>query len=300
MDRQYPYGSGTVRWISTGWLAEHLDSREFMIVDSQPDIHDYIEEHIPGAVYLDEGALRTSIDGIPGRYVPPAAMQSIIRCLGIERDIPVVVYTGRGAFSGRGDGLAQTMVAYSLARFGHRAVYVLNGGLDAWKAEDRPLTKYFPRVAGSGFTAEVHSEYFIDYDELATIKDSESVILLDTRPTPMYEGQGPWIKPGHIPGAVSLPWQSLMDDRNTTLLKSDDELRHILDTHQVTPDRNIIVYCGTGREATSGFLLLKWYFSYPSVRLYEGSFTEWTVHPGNLTVTGPYPHTPEPAASTYW
>lgn len=300
MEKQYPFGSGTVQWISTGWLAGHLDSREFMIIDAQPDIHDYIEEHIPGAVYLNEGVLRTSIDGIPGRYVPAGAAQGVFRCLGLTRDMPAVVYTGRGAFSRRGDGLAQTMVAYSLARFGHRAVYVLDGGLDAWKAEGYPLTKYFPRIAGSDFPAEVHREYFVEYDEFLTIKDSESVTLLDARPAPMYEGQGPWIKPGHIPGAISLPWQSLMSDRNTALLRSDDELRHILATHEATPDRNIIVYCGTGREATDEFLLLKWYFSYPSVRLYEGSFTEWTAHPENQTVTGSSPRTPEPAASTYW
>ncbi|MHB9155067.1 MAG: sulfurtransferase, partial [Endomicrobiales bacterium] len=204
------------------------------------------------------------------------------------------------AFKGWGDGLEQAMVAYSLARFGHDSLYLLDGGIDKWKAEGRALTKYFPRVPPSDFTPEVRSGYFIGYDEFKQVKDSESVTLIDSRPAALYEGQGPWIKPGHIPGAINLPWTSLMDGRNRALLKTDEELQRILSAHEIGPDKNIIVYCGTGREATNEFLLFKWYLSYPSVRLYEGSFTEWCSYPENPTVTGKYPHLVEAAAVTYW
>ena len=108
------------------------------------------------------------------------------------------------------------------------------------------------------------------------MKDRPDVILLDARPSPVYEGQGPWIKPGHIPGAVSLPWKSLMDDKNKKLLKPDDQIKAILAEKKITPDKNIICSCGTGREATNEFCLFKFYLKYPKVKIYEGSFTEWT------------------------
>jgi len=59
MKRDYPYGTGTVKWVSTDWLYENLKKQEIVILDVQPNIHDYIEEHIPGAIYLNESLLRT-------------------------------------------------------------------------------------------------------------------------------------------------------------------------------------------------------------------------------------------------
>jgi thiosulfate/3-mercaptopyruvate sulfurtransferase len=105
----------------------------------------------------------------------------------------------------------------------------------------------------------------------------------------MYEGQGPWMKPGHIPGAINLPWATLMDDKNKRLLKPDEEIKALLDACGIEPYKTIICSCGTGREATNEFLLFKWYLGYPVVRIYEGSFTEWSSYPENPTVTGKNP-----------
>jgi thiosulfate/3-mercaptopyruvate sulfurtransferase len=289
MTKNYPYGSGTVRWVSTDWLNENLNKHEMIILDVQPNIHDYIEEHIPGATYISEGLLRTTIAGVPARYVPPETIQPVLRYIGLKPKLPVVVYTGTGAAKGWGDGLEQTMMAYSLARFGHDLVYVLDGGLDKWKEEGKPLKKEFPKVNASDFTVRVKSDFYIDYEAFKAMKDREDVIVLDARPAAAYEGQAFWIKPGHIPGAVNVPWASLMDDKNKRLLKPDGEIMAILNAYGVKPDKTIICTCGTGREATNEFILFKWYLNFPSVKIYEGSFTEWTAHPENPTVTGKNP-----------
>jgi thiosulfate/3-mercaptopyruvate sulfurtransferase len=289
MAKAYPHGKGAVKWVSTDWLQTHLEDEGLTILDCQPNIHDYIAEHIPGAVYLPEGLLRLSRGGTPGVFVHPESVQPVLRLLGLRASAPAVVYTGTGPVKGWGDGLEQTMVAYSLARFGHDQVYVLDGGIDKWKEEQRSLTKVFPKVEESDFVAQVRREYFVEYEEFKAIKDREDVLLLDARPPAMYEGQGPWIKPGHIPGAVNLPWASLMDEKNKRLLKPDEEIQAILEAHGATPDRTIVCSCGTGREATNEFVLFKWYLGYPQVKIYEGSFTEWTSYPDNPTVTGSSP-----------
>lgn len=289
MSKKYPFGNGTVRWISTDWLYENMDRQEMTIVDVQPNVHDYIEEHIPGAVYVTEGLLRTSIGGVPARYVPPGCIQPVLRYAGIRSKVPVVVYTGTGAAKGWGDGLEQTMMAYTLARFGHDSIYVLDGGLDKWKEEGKPITKTFPAVEESGFVVQVQTDFYIDYTTFKEIKDRHDVIVLDARPPAAYEGQAFWIKPGHIPGAINLPWASLMDDKNKRLLKPDEELAAIIAAHGVAPEKTVICTCGTGREATNEFILFKWYLNYPKVKIYEGSFTEWTSFPENPTVTGKNP-----------
>jgi thiosulfate/3-mercaptopyruvate sulfurtransferase len=289
MARTYPFGQGIVKLISTDWLYEHLEEKALMILDVQPNIHDYVQEHIPGAIYLNEGLFRTYLVDQPARWVPVESIQPVLRGAGIRADVPVVVYTGVGAFKGWGDGLEQTMSAYTLARVGHDNVYVLDGGLDKWKAEGKPLSKEYPRVKTSDFVARVRREFYVDYEEFKTVKDKPDVILLDARPPDVYEGQGPWRKPGHIPGAVSLPWASLMDDKNKAWLKPDSEVKKILDAHGVTRDKLIITSCGTGREATNEFLLFKFYLGYPRVKNHEGAFTEWVSHPENPTVTGKKP-----------
>ena len=289
MTRKDPYGKGVVMLVSTEWLGHHLSDRGLQVLDIQPNIHDYIKEHIPGAVYMEEGLLRVAQRGTPGKYVPPEAAQAVFRCLGLRPEVPVVVYTGAGAVKGWGDGLEQTMAAYSLARFGHDNVHVLDGGLEKWKAEGRPLSQEFPTVDESGFSAAVRSEYFVDYEEFKAMKDRDDVLVLDARPPEVYEGQGPWRKPGHIPGAVNLPWASLMDEKNRRLLKPEADVRKILEAKGVDPRKTIICSCGTGREATNEMLLLKFYLGHPGVRIYEGSFTEWTSFPDNPTVTGKNP-----------
>ena len=289
MAREYPLGQGRVRLVSTEWLEHNMGAEELQIIDTQPNVHDYIQEHIPGAVYLNQGLFRVPKKGLPAVYAPTEAIQAAFRRIGVEKDVPVVVYTGVGPFKGWGDGLEQTMVAYTLARFGHDKVHVLDGGIDNWKDEGRDVVQEFPKVAESGFKVEPRDEYNIAYDEFRDVKDNDDVVVLDARPPDIYEGQGPWIKPGHIPGAVNVPWKSLMHPDNPKLLKSDEDVRELIDGNGISKDKTIICTCGTGREATNEFILFKWYLGYPNVRLYEGSFTEWSSYPDNPTVTGKSP-----------
>jgi len=288
MDRTYPCGEGTVNWVDTAWLESHLGDKNLAIIDVQPDVHDYFKRHIPGAVYMHEGLLRAPAGTDPAHYLPTDAIRIIFRQVGIRADVPTVVYTGTGAFKGWGDGLEQTMAAYTLQRFGHRNVLVLDGGVDRWVAERRTLSKDFPDVRPSDFEPRVNTDCFIEYDEFREIKDRDDVALLDVRPANFYEGQGPWKKPGHIPGALNLPWQSLMDKTNKRLFKPDQEIRDIVGQLGLDRDKLAISSCGTGREATSVYLILKHYLGFPKVKIYEGSFTEW-VAKDNPTVTGKTP-----------
>lgn len=289
MQRDYPYGGGPVRLVSTDWLAGRLRERKLLIIDCQPNVHDYIVEHIPGAVYLNENHFRYHVKNQPARFVRPEAAEPVLRSVGLKADVPVVVYTGVGAAKGWGDGLEQTMVAYSLTRYGHDRVFVLDGGLDKWKAEGRPLEKDYGTVRPSRFKATVREKYFIEYGEFRKIKDRPGVIVLDARPPDKYEGQSFWMKPGHIPGAVNLPWQDLMDATNKALLRPADEVAALLKGCGIDESKTVVCSCGTGREATNEFLLLRFYLGYPKVKLHEGAFTEWVSYPDNPTVTGKSP-----------
>ena len=287
MTKKYPLGNGAIKWISTDWLTSHLND-DLIIIDTQPNVHDYIKEHIPGARYMNQSLFRVPLKGLPAQYVPEEVVQSLFRRLGIDKEKSVVVYTGVGPHKGWGDGLEQTMVAYTLARFGHKNVYILDGGIDKWNDENKPTNQIYPKVNPSTFTVDVQTDFMVSFDDVRALKDKKDVVLLDARPADIYAGQGPWRKPGHIPGAVNLPWKSLMDDNNPRLLKPDEEINKLIESVGATKGKTIICSCGTGREATNEFNLFKFYLGFPSVKIYEGSFTEWVAN-DQETVTGKSP-----------
>ena len=97
-------------------------------------------------------------------------------------------------------------------------------------------------------------EYFIGYPELSSLKDQSGVVLLDTRPSDAYAGQASWAKPGHIPGAINIPAQVLMDEKNVALIKSPDVLREIFVSQGVHRTKPSSVPAVPGGRRRSYFL----------------------------------------------
>jgi thiosulfate/3-mercaptopyruvate sulfurtransferase len=290
-ERGYP-DSRVVSWISPEWLEAHRNDPGLVILDCRPDANAYFRGHIPGSVHLNEALFRMHVGRVPLRWIPPDAAQMLLSTLGIGGDPPVIVYTACGetaAVPFTGDGLEAAVVAYSLIRFGCRRVMILDGGLGQWKAGGRPLARESGETQPSAFTVRVPVGLFTGYEECARIRDNPDVLLLDTRQSGWYEGSGPWRKAGHIPGAISLPASALLDRDCPARLKPETEIRAILADAGITPEKMIICSSGTGRSAAMVFLVLKWYLGYPDVVMYEGGFTEWTLDPENMTVTGKMP-----------
>ena len=94
MVKAYPYGKGDggVQWVSGEWLENHLQDKGLLIVDCQPNVHEYIQDHIPGALYAHENLFRIHEGAIPTRWIPADAAEVLFRTLGLEPEKPVVVY----------------------------------------------------------------------------------------------------------------------------------------------------------------------------------------------------------------
>ena len=283
----------TVSWVSPDWLAAHIGNPSFTLVDCRQDGRAYIHEHIPNAIYVNEGLLRVHIGRSPVQWISAEGAQVLFSTLGIEEDSPVVVYSEcpsfRSSGAAMGDGLEQAFLAYTLARFGCRKVMLLDGGLTTWRSGNFPLSAEPGITRPSSCSIDVQINFLVGYDECRRMKDEPDVILIDTRPIHLYEGRGPWAKPGHIPGAVNLPATRLTDEKNPALLRPEEEIRHILSSCGITPEKTVICSSGTGRSATLVFLILKYFLGYPDVLMYEAGFTEWSSMPDNPVVSGKYP-----------
>ncbi len=276
---------GPLSWAGPSWLADHLD--EVRLIDAQPHLHDYLKGHVPGAVFCEEIPLRVTAHGLPGQMISEAMASQLFSRLGIDAQRPVVVYAGKGKVKGWGDGISQFLWAYALLRFGHRNVILLDGGLERWEEEGHALTQAIDIIQGTAFSARSVRGTTASLEEVkASLRDPETMVI-DTRAPPVYAGQAAWSAPGHMPGAVNIPWRLLMREGQLTWMRPKAELEEIFALRGALDRSHLLVSCGTGREAACEYLILK-YILGRSVRLHEGSFTEW-VAAGLPTVAGEAP-----------
>ena len=87
MVKTYPYGKGdrTVQWVSAEWLESHLHDKDLVVVDCQPNVHEYIQDHNPGAMYAHENLFRIHVGAIPTRSIPVDIAEFLFRSIGLER-----------------------------------------------------------------------------------------------------------------------------------------------------------------------------------------------------------------------
>jgi thiosulfate/3-mercaptopyruvate sulfurtransferase len=256
--RPFPEGEGEVRWVTPEWLLEHLDD-DMSIIDCQPNVHDFIRGHIPGAVYLAEESLRLSQSGRPHVWLPPEMAEAAFRAVGIEDERPVLVYTHTDRNLPTGDGVPQGMLAYSFARFGHAKVLQLDGGLEAWVQRLGSLETKYSKVTEGDFTSRPRNDLMVDYEAFLRVMDHDDVVHIDSRPPAQYQGKSPWPKEGHIPGAVNIPWSALFAGDNLIKLRPKEELEGLLSQQGVTKEKDIICHCGSGRKAAAQFCVMKWF-----------------------------------------
>ncbi|MEH7437150.1 sulfurtransferase [Neobacillus drentensis] len=264
------------------WLLTNMNDSNIIIVDCRFSLADpqkgkkeYLESHIPGAVYFDlENDLSAPVMEHGGRHPLPDT-EELIRKLenaGINECKSVIAYDhGEGAYAAR--------FWWLLKYLGHKNVFVLNGGYKQWLEAGYPVTADIPVFE----TVKFHVE--LNPDILATTNEVEEVvqnrlkdwILIDSREEKRYLGLEEPIdkKAGHIPGALNKPW---MDGLHSNQYKTVEEQRQRFSN--VDLKNQIIVYCGSGVTAAPNFLALK-EAGYEKVKLYVGSFSDWISYAGN-------------------
>ena len=271
-------------------LRERLDDPNWVVADCRSELSDrefgrrsYIENHIPGAVFLDlDKDLAGPVGPETGRH-PLPSVESIVATLsavGIDKSSNVVVYDqGHGAIAAR---------AWWILRWlGHESVYVLDGGFSRWQQLGFPLeageiirapTQYHesPGVTRVLTTAELEA----NLDKLPEHK------LLDARDQQRFLGQLEPIDPvaGHVPGAINLPFSEFVREDGTWLPLEE---RAALLKNALGPDKNVdwSVMCGSGVTACH-LAITGIEAGYSEPRLYVGSWSEWIRDPDRPIATG--------------
>ncbi|MEV0568807.1 rhodanese-like domain-containing protein [Dactylosporangium sp. NPDC050588] len=269
--------SGTVRLLDVRWRL------------GDPAGHaQYLDRHIPGAVYADlDTDLAAPAGEGTGRHPLPdvADLQAAARRWGINAGDTVVAYDDNG-------NLAAARAWWLLRWAGVADVRLLDGGLAAWRAAGHPLATGEEKPEQGDVTLTAGALPSTDPDGVARLV-TDGGVLLDARATDRYRGEpNPYDpRPGHIPGAVSAPTSDNLTDGGT--FRDPAELAERFAALGITPGRPVGVYCGSGVTAAHQIAALS-LAGIDDVVLYPGSWSQWAALPDRPAVTGADPYPPAP------
>lgn len=241
----------------------------------------YLAAHIPGAVYVDlPTKLAAPADPGQGRHpLPPLQQfQESARCWGIRDNDVVVAYDDTGS-------TAAARLWWMLRNAGLSTVFLLDGGLSAWRAAGYPVEGGLEQASLGDVTLTEGAMPVIGAAQAA--EWSGRGVLLDARAGERYRGEIEPVDPraGHIPGAVSAPTTGNIGTDGRFL--PPEELRDRFTALGVRPDVPTAVYCGSGVTAAHEIAALE-IAGFPAA-LYPGSFSQWSNDPANEVATGAAP-----------
>ena len=266
-------------WLTeTDWLAAELDAPDIVIIDGSwhmPDTGkdaraEYLEEHIPGAIFFDIDEIADTNSPLAHMLPSPEKFSSRMRSMGIGDGSRIVVYGSAGIFSA-------ARVWWTFRVMGVEDVTVLNGGLPKWKREGLPLESGEPRLRSTRhFTSRRNADLVRDVDDMKAILKDHSAEMLDARSAERFAGRTteprPGVRSGHMPGAHNLPSGQLVNQDGT--LKSKAELQVLLAESGVDLGKPIVTSCGSGITASLLALSLA-ELGHRRTAVYDGSWAEW-------------------------
>jgi thiosulfate/3-mercaptopyruvate sulfurtransferase len=271
MSEQYAHPEALV---STQWVADHANDPNVRIVESNEDILLYDTGHVPGAVKIDW--VSDLNDPLVRDYLDGKHFAQLLAKKGISPDTTVVFY-------GDKNNWWACYAFWVFQLFGHTNAKIMNGGRKKWEEEGRTLTKDVPSYPAADYPTPVRTDYKIRAFRDQVLKHiQEGGALVDVRSPGEYKGellhmpdypQEGAVRGGHIPGAKSIPWARAVKDDGT--FKSAEDLTALYENEGITPDKNVIAYCRIGERSSHSWFVLTYLLGFPSVRNYDGSWTEW-------------------------
>jgi thiosulfate/3-mercaptopyruvate sulfurtransferase len=199
-----------------------------------------------------------------------AQLQSTFEKFGVTDKSRIVIYFGK-------DWVTPTARVYFTLDYlglGDRTS-ILDGGMPAWQAENRPVTTQVPVVKAGRFTPKPNTKLVVDANWVSQNLRKPGVAILDARASKFYTGEdaGQMPRSGHIPSAKSIPFTTLVEDK-TSKFKSPEALRQLFTAQGVKSADTVATYCHIGQQASLLYFVAR-YLGYDA-HLYDGSFDDWS------------------------
>lgn len=276
--------------VSTETLAAHLGDPDWIVFDTRHDLawpdkgrQAWEAAHVPGAYFMHlDHDLSGTKTGRNGRHpLPPLAdfAARMNRC-GVAPGRQVVVYDdGGGSFAVR--------LWWMLWWLGHDKVALLDGGIAAWKRENRPMDSLVPVAREGRFEPRPREAMTVDANTVAASLDKGDLVVVDARAATRYMGENETLDPvaGHIPGSFNRFWQHNLGYDGRFLSPEELRAEFLEEIGEVDPKR-VVHSCGSGVTACHNLFAME-LAGLSGSRLYPGSWSEWCADPSRPVATGP-------------
>jgi len=233
----------------------------------------YDAGHVPGAQLFEVREISEAGGTLRTQMLPIDGLRAAFEAHGVTESNRIVLYSSRGS---QPQSTARVFVALDLLGLADRTS-VLDGGLDAWRAEGGVLSTEIPTVAPGRFTPLPRADVIVDVTYVKTHLTDPRVSVVDARTRAYYTGEDTrgFPRPGHIPGAVNLPFDSLSQTGDAPVLKDLATLKSMFAEAGVKPDTEVVAYCHIGLQASQVYMAGRMLGL--RVKLYDGSFEEWSA-----------------------
>lgn len=253
------------------WLAAHLDDPGLRVVEVDVSASSYDTGHIDGATLWN---IYRDLKDTRYRTVDRPAIEALLGRSGIDRASTVVFY-----------GYAPALGFWLLKLYGHRDVRILNCGRQAWVDAGLPWNTQVRELASTRYLLPDHlAPIRADQPMVQSMLGRPGSTILDVRTDPEFRGERFWPsggqepggRPGHIPSAVNLPVDGILDEHGR--FRRDSELRAMFEPCD-SPNSAVITYCTIGGRASTAWFALSYLMGRDNVLVYDGSWAEWGLLP---------------------
>lgn len=269
--------------ITPAQLSSELNNSKIVLLDCTinkvgQSLKDTNLEVIGNSLFFDiENTFSDKNNPLPHTLVSQKTFTNGIQELGINQDSIIILYDRWGIYS-------SPRAWWMFKVMGFDQVYILEGGIPAWKEQHLPTVDHHIKLKQRGNAkAHFNSKWYADKDYVLAHYENSETSIIDARSQGRFIASAPepraGLRGGHIPNSHNLPFDLVLEGNS---YDSKEELQKLFNSFNNSNEQ--IFTCGSGITA-SILAFASHLLGNKNIKVYDGSWSEWGQEKLNLPIS---------------